>query len=469
MTRSIKDRSFKSAAWSVFSASCTVIFSALFLVAVVLPARAQEYRPFTVKLGVPAELLSEYTGLKSEPYPDQASTAAESIVPINLNRYTVHFDQRIASMMEHIFATHGVQFFPDYTDCLFDSYIGQFNAPKQAKVAYALERANNLCLKLHQPEVFFNAGSVFNAGLLNMTGINDLIETAVTPSLLQNVPFSLFDEVTTQSIRSALLRVKFTTVENDFADLVKRIKAMANADEVSGQDREIATLMLKASQKKLEELRKWNEEGKNQFRIDTRRVTAAGKTRGSMEFKNMPDVERKNLTMYLYAMMWRFRGGGYVPLSGTQLARLYYAQLPYAILAGLNGLDQVTAFTVGAKMFYVLAAEGWGRWMDMGTTSGEEPELNDLIHMSIRGLHQTNGIEYSLASEGYNTEIMRFYTLHFGICYIYSFDKLKDVILKGNMSKPFSGFYDWPTAWGEHCAGASLGLGLAETLLNGQK
>jgi hypothetical protein len=396
--------------------------------------------------------------------------AQAQITRIELLNYALFFDHRIAAMLNYHVTNHVVQTFPDFLSCRLDEPVAQFQQPQHAAIAALVERITNICYRLRQPESFFNKGSVFKPDFLgsNMSKLEHVIETVVTPTQLQNTQFSFFDEQTTRSVQSAMLRVKMPILERDYKDLFDRIQNVLNATNVSARDKQIAQEIKQHADGLQSVIAQWNQQGLNAFQADQARVASSGKSRGSLPYVNMPDIERKNLTMYLYAMMWRLRGGGFVPLDGTQKARRYFAQIPFTLLAQLNGLDSGTSETLGSNMFMVLALKGWGKWMDMGPRFPFPVESSHLVSLSRRGLEQTDSNEKVMRSIGYDSNIMKFYSAQFGSCYVFSFNSLDGVYLKQSLPKPFSGFFDWPSAWGEHCAGAVFGLGIAETLLIGK-
>lgn len=430
----------------------------------VFAANTESFVSFVPKVALDAASNSKYPSLRVQTYPDA------KIEKVELKNYTLYLDQRIAALLKYNVTNHEVHELAPYGACGFDVTAAQFVDQKNSSVAAVIGRVGNLCYRLRQPETYFNKGSLFEGSFFgnNMSTLEDVIQTVVTPTQLQNTQFSFFDVPTTRSVRSAMLRIKYSIMERDYKDLYSRIDKLMAASDVSAQDKQTAQVIRQQAQTTWTQIQSWNEEGKRMFQQDRQRLSAKGRSRGYLPYDNMPDQERKDLTMYLYAMMWRFRGGGFIPLDGTQLARINYAQRPYTILAILNGSDENQATSVGASMFWVLAMKGWGKWMDMGSKFSYQVESSNLVQLSWRGLEQTEDVEASYRHMGYDAGIMKFYSAQFGSCYVYSFIKLEGVNLKADLKKPYSGFFDWPSAWGEHCAGAVFGLGLAETLLNGR-
>lgn len=428
-----------------------------------LPKALLDFIPFRSKVSIPQNLLGEYASLHV------VQPANATVDAVDLQNHQVYMDRRIASMMSAIVQKNGVMSFPNFMECGFDADMANLAASANSKIQSAIERGSNLCFKLRQPEGFFYKGSLFVPGFFSMLELQDALEAVVTAPMMQGVPFSFFDAPTTRSVQSAMLRVKFSTLTSDFNDFFGRIDAALAVSGLSTSEKQNLSKLRASASMRWVELNAWNDSGKSAYNADAQKIVAQGKIRSVLPYNNLSDNERKNLSMYLYAMMWRFRGGGFEPLHNTQYARIFFAQLPYTMLAQLNGVNIADSIEMGANMSLTLALEGWSYWMDMGTTPNQDPEINDLINMSLRGLEQTRRNSDVVSRLGYDTQIMKFYSLQFGICYMYSFDRLKGVYIKKDVELPFSGFFDWPTAWGEHCAGAAFGLGLAETLLAGHK
>lgn len=433
-------------------------------IALPLQSFAESFVSFVPKQNLDPSLGKAYQSLVVQK-PSQVS-----VMQIELLNYTLSFDHRIATMLNYHVTNHDVQISPVFMACHLDEPVAKFEQPQQTTIVALVGRIGNICYRLRQPESYFNKGSVFKPDFFgtNMTKLEDVIDTVVTPTQLQHTQFSFFDESTTRSIQSAMLRVKFSILERDYKDLYVRLQNVQNDGSVSARDKQIAQEIKQHADNLMSVIQKWNQQGVAAFQADQEKVAASGKTRGSLPFVNMPDVERKNLTMYLYAMMWRFRGGGFVPLDGTQKARRYFAQIPYSLLAQLNGLDSSTADSLGSNMFLTLALKGWGKWMDMGPRFSFAIESSNLVSLSRRGFEQTSDNENVMRNRGYDANIMKFYSAQFGACYVFSFNALDGVMFKPNLPKPFSGFFDWPSAWGEHCVGALFGLGISETLLTGK-
>lgn len=433
------------------------LITTLFLIVFTSICFAQSYVPYVPKTALPPDLQKQYSQLSAVQY--QGSI----VVTMDMANNKLFLDSRIAEMLNSIGATNGHGVFVDFFDCAIDLELQAIKNNTSLSEVYL--RGVDLCLKLSKPEAFFNKGVLFEPGLLKMKALKDVIETVITPTFLQNTPFSYFDQKTTHLIRSALLRIKFEVVMKHFSDMQQTIyKHLKESTQISSQEAQALRNMQSKLSSQSQVVAAWNEKGKSQFKDDVQQAQKRNPSRGTLPYNNMPDLERKTLTMYLYAMMWRFRGGGFIPLNGTQLARIFYAQLPYKLLAELNGLDSINASNLGANMFGRLVTHGWSGWMDIGRNHGEN-EAHDLAYMSVRGLQQTQEVEMALKSLGFDASIVKYYSAHFGICYLYAWEKLDKVLVHPKPSKPYSGFFDGATSWGEHCAGAAFGLGLSETLL----
>ena len=269
------------------------------------PVANLDFLPLIAKASIPPELAKDYAALKSQ------SLGFANIDKIDLPHYQISMDHRISEMMHGIMQNRGVSNFPAFMACGFDTEMGSLAASSNTKVQYALQRGGNICFKLHQPEGYFLKDKIFSPGIFNMLTLQNVLETAVTAPMLQNIPFSFFDVPTTQSIRSAMLRIKFSVLTLDLNDFLARMDSALTDGSISAIDKQNLLLMKQATLSKISELNRWNDAGKAALTADNLAVAKQRKLRGALPYNNLPDTERKSLTMYASAMMWRLRGGGF--------------------------------------------------------------------------------------------------------------------------------------------------------------
>jgi hypothetical protein len=88
--------------------------------------------------------------------------------------------------------------------------------------------------------------------------------------------------------------------------------------------------------------------------------------------------------------------------------------------------------------------------------------------MTQRGQRQAQSGVDALKPYGYDTAPLLTSGLFMGPGYYYAWYPLYGFLWAQSLAKPYSGFIDGPTAIGEFSIGASLGLGMARTLLPGK-
>lgn len=241
---------------------------------------------------------------------------------------------------------------------------------------------------------------------------------------------------------------------------------------VGGLDAELA-----AAEKHLADI-----EATGKAKADQERVClgAHARTRGALPFPSMTAAERKFVAFWLGGIYWRMRGGGLIPLGSTQKARVQFCERPLRRIGDLAGgsVGEEAGYRTFLNIF-----DGWGEWMDMGTTPGGQDLYEDLVQMTDRGRQQvadppngglpipvsfTTSAATYLGEKGYDTTALLTGGLDMGPCYAYALDPLKDFRYADTPMAPYNGqLIEGFTAIGEFCAGASISLGLAETLLEG--
>ncbi|MCA2979107.1 MAG: hypothetical protein INH41_02455 [Myxococcaceae bacterium] len=217
-----------------------------------------------------------------------------------------------------------------------------------------------------------------------------------------------------------------------------------------------------------------------------------GRTRPALPVPSLTDEERQFVAFWLGGVYWRMRGGGLLSLGSTQNARTYFTRRPFrevARLANGTNVGERAADAVYCGLF-----DGWGQWMDMGTTMNPSapPEENqdmygDLVGMTNRGREQVAAkttatslcyllnvsgnkhAEEQLRDANYDTRPLFAAGLQMGPCYLYSLNPLGGFrwYTTAQTQPPYSDFLEGFTALGEFCTGASLALGLTQSLLQG--
>lgn len=213
-------------------------------------------------------------------------------------------------------------------------------------------------------------------------------------------------------------------------------------------------------------------------------LAARSRTRAALPFPSLTAEERRFVAFWLGGVYWRARGGGMIPLGSTQAARVQFCERPMRRIGELAG--GATGEEAGYRVFLNIF-DGWGEWFDMGTTPGGQDVYEDLVEMTNRGRQQVadpatssiglpfplplGGLEGAvpfLAAKGYDTTALMTGGLDMGPCYAYALNPLVAFRYGDVPMAPYGGpFVEGFTALGEFCAGASISLGLATTLLEG--
>ena len=356
---------------------------------------------------------------------------------IEIRDYDIFFHPEIARLLLRIESTNGEAPLENFLTC-----------PDELKSSPA---GRNFCRAIERPETLFVGPTLFDPGLTGiysaMQTLEENLTTIITPSERQGTTFSWFSESTSQKIRRAMLRLKFSEVER-------------LASEIPTHDLSPLTTTL------ISQVREIEASGRRDYLLDARRISEKGKFRARLPHPNLSDEDRRVLSMFVYGMLWRFRGGGFVDEpKGTQLTRLYFALRPLDVIARLNGMrDSRFGFDQARR----LIAQGWGRWFDMGRNPGQENEAHDLFYMTERGIYQMDGAAMMLEWAGFDSLPMKVLSRQFGICYLFAWERLPEIRVLPQLQPPFQGFFDSPTAWAELCAGTLIGLGLSEGLLGGR-
>ncbi|MFN7905442.1 MAG: hypothetical protein ACK5P5_09685 [Pseudobdellovibrionaceae bacterium] len=422
------------------------VFATLVLCCPVAFAQTKEFRPFQALGGISAEQSQKQAGFYTQ-IPNQ--TPIKNVI---LSNYNIEMFAPVADLMAEVRKTKGQQVLPSFLISCQD--LAKAGDNLQSTGQQIIDDIKNqiaaICRKIERPETIFAkqleepSGSMFR-------DIDSMLEFALSLHQQLGVSFSFFPNEYNQKIRSAMLRIRYPKLKGDFDQIIKNIdNALASGTGNSSQ----LSAARKLAEKQFAEFMEYNAKAKKLVEQEQQKFGAVSK------FDNMPQEERTALTTWLGAVYWRMRGGGIVDKpSGTQQTRLYFVGYAFETLARLNGSSFESG--IGLNLMQKLIFKGWGEWMDMGTTPGQDTELNDLINMTARGAYQVNGILNSMRYEN----ITRVSGLHLGSCYIYSWDKLRDVYVLPSLKPPFASYMDGATAWGEYCFGAALGYGISRGLL----
>lgn len=205
--------------------------------------------------------------------------------------------------------------------------------------------------------------------------------------------------------------------------------------------------------------------GEAAYEKEKLKLGAHSRARNDLILTSLSRADREFLAFWIGGVYWRMRGGGLIKFDGTQEARIYGLQRPFGVLGELAGAADGTD---AANDIYLAIFNGWGEYMDMGTTPGENDKYYDLAGMTDRGHQQVAGAATRLNGDDYDTTDLIAGGLEMGPCYYFSYDQLLGFTWAPNMDEPYGGFIDGPTSIGEFCSGASIALGFVRTLLNGR-
>lgn len=197
-------------------------------------------------------------------------------------------------------------------------------------------------------------------------------------------------------------------------------------------------------------------------------LAANARVRPTLSYPSLTRAEREFIAFWIGGTYWRMRGGGLIPLGSTQDARTYFVTKAFGVIGRLLGGDD--GADVSPRLYLPLVLQGWGEWMDMGTTQGGDDRYSDLVGMTKRGEYQVNGAVSALKGKGYDTLDLTVSGLMMGPGYFRGYYPNASFRYAAQLQPqpPYSDGISGPTAIGEFSFGASLGLGLAHTLLAGK-
>jgi hypothetical protein len=153
-------------------------------------------------------------------------------------------------------------------------------------------------------------------------------------------------------------------------------------------------------------------------------------------------------------VFWRARGGGFVSMPGTQIARLLFVGVGFSLIGYLEGgRDGAIA---GALMLPAVFI-GYSENMDLSNGN----RMQKTSAMAARGSLQTLLPALYLGSQGYDPKPLLFGGAMMGPCYAATAKYMQGATVNGGM---FGKAFDGVTSWGEFCSGITFGAGLAWAL-----
>jgi hypothetical protein len=345
-------------------------------------------------------------------------------------------------------------------------------ASAASAVAQTISGALGACEDVEQPERYVLAYTPAKPDATNTGSVEGLVGLAGEALSHFDVPANLLPPEFVPTLRTILVKIRHDALATRLsAAKAAYASALAQAGDPCFDPAAKASVAssIAALEKEVDDasayVAKTVSDGEAAWAHDGLCLAARSRTRGALPFPSLTEAERRFVAFWLGGVYWRMRGGGLMPLGSTQQARLYFLNAPFtqigALTGGQDGAD-------AAFQIYLAVFEGWGDWMDMGTTPGGGDKYFDLVGMTARGHRQVQAAADQLAGKGYDTVDLVAGGLQMGPCYFYGLDPLKDFRYADQASPPYGAFIEGFTAIGEFCSGASIGLGFARTLLDGK-
>jgi hypothetical protein len=352
-------------------------------------------------------------------------------------------------------------------------------AVQQAMAAFAAAKLKT-CFHVEFPESYvYEHTPVGKVDFGTVSSLEKLISFAGEALTHVDYPTGLLPADFYSRSRKVIAKLRYTPLKQELADRVKAYQAGLATLQKNSSCINKATLAafgttvnglvaeLKAVEKDLDALYK---AGLAQAAKDLKQVQAQGRMRATLPFPALSDRDRELLAFYIGGIYWRMRGAGLIavppdPGQGL-LRRLLYVQYPYQLIAELAG-GMADAKGVG---FNIFVQESWGyaKWYDMGNWPPTNDKYADLIEMTNRGKIATTLAAPPLKQRGFDVKHLIAGGLQMGPCYYYIWEELPKFTLGPFLKWPYMQFFELPTATGEFCTGAALGLGLTKTLLGGK-
>ena len=346
-------------------------------------------------------------------------------------------------------------------------------------VAQALSNAyvrgfEKACRYVHQPLRFVEdqpPGVMVDKNMQNLEGLIALAGEALThvrfpDNLITRAKLNQFADIVAK-IRTPTMIPALNAAKDRFAKAKTAVAAQPSCVANSVQLIKTLDLLMAESDAALTRLAELDRTGRAQAAADLQKVTASGRKRAVLPYPSLSDNDRETLSFFVGGVYWRMRGGGLVDApEGTQKTRVVYHKYPSGVIGELNGGSR--GKNVG-ESFYWKVFQGWGQWMDMGRSPGENDRFYDLTYMTDRGLYHVEDAAKTLSNAGYDSTSLLAGGLHMGPVYWYAWEHLDNVKigedLRGKL--PYEWFLHGATSWGEFAIGASINLGLSRSLLKG--
>lgn len=211
------------------------------------------------------------------------------------------------------------------------------------------------------------------------------------------------------------------------------------------------------------EFRERAQAGLNNLRLQQERMGPLTANAPAFHLEELNKSEREALAITMGALYWRLRGGGILDEPpGTQASRRWFAGNGFETLARVLGAERFLAESLGDDQVRRLQMRGWGEYMDIGHTPGGASRESDLIHMTERGQYQSEGLAQLLQRRSLPQDLAQAAGGSLGPCYAYAWTHLSSQRISSAPPLPWAAFIDGPTAWGELCFGANLGLAMVD-------
>jgi hypothetical protein len=325
-----------------------------------------------------------------------------------------------------------------------------------------------------------------------LKSIEDLIVVMGLPLSYVSIPGNILTpELRTQG-RVILLKIRYETLHANLRDQMGRLQVLQDQirakigiscpqNAAAGAQLSQRMIELQQASTKLETI---YQNGVAQAQNDYRQLYGRGRVRAVLEYPALTDHERELLTMVIAGTYWRARGGGLIITGHTQEARRKFAAIPLQLLVRLNAgvaLNSGALSGIGSDHYWALIFRGWGQFQDMGDSPGSEDLYHDLVGMTDRGAYQVANPASAFKDAKFDSVMSKIGGLHLGPCYFFAkFAGRPDLAPMGpnetvpkttltvnGQPNPYNSFVGYYTEWAELCGGASIGLGMAKTLLNG--
>jgi hypothetical protein len=331
------------------------------------------------------------------------------------------------------------------------------------------------CLTTNYPELTFKNYQQGDIKASEMSDIDGLINMAGEAFYHLTPPAVWTTDAYMNPIRRVLQRIKFASIgkslsthQQAYAQALLALSKAPSCDPKHTLSNLVSGLQTESKDAQATLVRV-DRDGRNEALADRQTVIKHGLQREVLPYPNLSDADRRLVSTLLGGVYWRLRGGGlrYQP-NGTNAARELFNKLPMGAIGYLNGLD--VGKSAGERQYIELILHGWGKFMTMGTTPGGFDLWYSFVKMVERGSQQSDPASRILDDAGYDPYEYQAGGRQMGLCYFFAYQtKLKDFLVNPKMQHPYREFIDAPTAWGELCTGATLTLGLADSLLKGHK